>query len=286
MFIRFILIVLLSGTFSVHNYAGVVSPADRQILATFQQYALRHQIENLPVEQRIPLIARFFIGKPYKSNTLNVTKEDLPVINLRELDCVTFVENVLALACLEHYTNDITEDFVHNIVKLRYRNGEIVDYTSRFHYSTDWLYEMGQQHLLADKTLDAGGILYPQHINFMSGHISRYPMLERDPKLVTKIKSIETAISQRTYYHIPKEKILEAEKHIQEGDVILITTNIKGLDTSHLGFAARKEGRIYLLHASSLGKKVMFSQVPLQEYMQDIKHQTGIMIARICPPKQ
>lgn len=286
MFIRFILIVLLSGTFSVHNYAGVVSPADRQILATFQQYALRHQIENLPVEQRIPLIARFFIGKPYKSNTLNVTKEDLPVINLRELDCVTFVENVLALAYLEHYTNDITEDFVHNIVKLRYRNGEIVDYTSRFHYSTDWLYEMGQQHLLADKTLDAGGILYPQHINFMSGHISRYPMLERDPKLVTKIKSIETAISQRTYYYIPKEKILEAEKHIQEGDVILITTNIKGLDTSHLGFAARKEGRIYLLHASSLGKKVMFSQVPLQEYMQDIKHQTGIMIARICSPKQ
>ena len=67
---------------------------------------------------------------------------------------------------------------------------------------------------------------------------------------------------------------------IKNGDIILITTHIKGLDTSHLGFAWKKEGKTYLLHASSKGKQVMISSLPLQEYMEGIDSQSGIMLAR------
>ena len=134
------------------------SSSDQKVLNSFWKYAEEHRLGNLPVNERIPSIARFFLGTPYQSNTLNVTREELPVINLHELDCVTFVENVLALAFLEQYNQQSTEAFVLNIIRLRYRNAEIVDYTSRLHYSSDWLYEMQQAHLLTDITQFAGGI--------------------------------------------------------------------------------------------------------------------------------
>ena len=256
------------------------SSSDQKVLNSFWKYAEEHRLGNLPVNERIPSIARFFLGTPYQSNTLNVTREELPVINLHELDCVTFVENVLALAFLEQYNQQSTEAFVQNIIRLRYRNAEIVDYTSRLHYSSDWLYEMQQAHLLTDITQFAGGIPYSKQICFMSEHSQKYPQLQKDSSLLKKIKTIETAINQRTYYYIPKDKINEACNKIKNGDIFLITTHIKGLDTSHLGFAWKKEGKTYLLHASSKGKQVMISSLPLQEYMEGIDSQSGIMLAR------
>lgn len=270
-------IFLLSALYSCQ--ANGISQADRAILQKFWTYAHEHHLDSLPVNERVSYIARFFLQTPYKSNTLNVTKKELPVINLRELDCVTFVENVLALSYLPAYNQDYQETFVENIIKLRYREGKIEDYTSRLHYSSDWLYEMGKQHFLTDLTQFAGGIRFYPRVSYMSQNSKLYPPLQ-DKKLLEKIKSIETEINKRTYYYIPKDKVSEAYSKIKDGDIILITTNIGGLDTSHLGFAYKKDGKTWLLHASSKGKKVMISEQPLQEYMAGISSQSGIMIAR------
>lgn len=275
-----ILLPLFIFLFICGCQAHHISKADREILHSFWNYANRHRLTDLPVNERIPVVARYFLDTPYKSNTLNVTKEELPVINLRELDCVTFVENVLALSFLNEYNDQSITQFVENIVKLRYRNGQIEDYASRLHYSSDWLYEMQRQHFLTDITQFAGGIDFQPDLYFMSKNYDRYPPLKQDKKLLTKIKTIETAINQRTYYYIPKNKVNEACSKIKDGDVILITTNIKGLDTSHLGFALKQDGATYLLHASSQGKKVIISRKPLQEYMEGISSQSGIMVAR------
>ena len=62
------------------------SSSDQKVLNSFWKYAEEHRLGNLPVNERIPSIARFFLGTPYQSNTLNVTREELPVINLHELD--------------------------------------------------------------------------------------------------------------------------------------------------------------------------------------------------------
>lgn len=276
----FVCLSLSLLSFADCGQATTLSSADRAILTTFWKYASENRLGELPVNERIPVIARFFLDTPYKSNTLNVTREELPVINLRGLDCVTFVENVLALAFLKAYQEEAIPDFVQNIIRLRYRDGEIVDYTSRLHYSSDWLYEMQRQQFLTDITRFAGGEEIHRRIDFMSKHASRYPQLTWDKKMLEKIGEIETAITQRTYYYIPKDRIDASCDRIKNGDILLITTNIKGLDTSHLGFAYKKEGKTFLLHASSSGKKVMISDQPLQEYMQDISTQTGIMVGR------
>lgn len=273
-------ILLLTICLPLSSRAVEISKADREILQRFWIYAREHRLEEKSVSERVVPIARFFMDTPYKGNTLDIPTKEFPVINLRELDCVTFVENVLALAYLPAYNKCATAAFVDNIIRLRYRNATIEDYTSRLHYSSDWLYEMQRQGLLSDLTRQAGGVPYRKEVCFMSQHYDRYPPLKADKKLVAKIKEIETAMNKRTYHHLPKDKINEACPEIKEGDVLLITTTIKGLDTSHLGFAVKKEGKTYLLHASSDGKRVMVSGQPLQEYMAGIPSQSGIMIAR------
>lgn len=47
--------------------------------------------------------------------------EEMPVINLREFDCVTFVENTLALTFLNRYDKSETAQFVDNLIRIRYQ---------------------------------------------------------------------------------------------------------------------------------------------------------------------
>lgn len=275
-----VLLHLIVGLLCCRGTNSIISEKDQQILKQFWQYATKHQLANLPVQERIIHIAHFFLDTPYQSNTLNLSQKERIVINLHALDCVTFVENVLALAILPQYNSSNESIFIENLQSIRYRQGKIEDYCSRLHYSSDWLYELQQRHLLQDMTSTIGGIPFHPNVFFMSKHYDRYPQLQQDSTLVQKIQKIETMINQRSMYYIPKDRIDQVSQKIEQGDILLITTNIKGLDTSHLGFAYKKQGMVYLLHASSTEKKVVISKLPLQEYMAGIRSQTGIMIGR------
>ena len=278
-FICNIWLILLTRLFSSCD-SCVISEADRLVLQKFWHYAQTNHLKEQEAGERVSSIARFFLDTPYKSNTLNTADGEKLIVNLRELDCVTFVENVLALAFLPEYTSSSEDAFKKNLQKIRYRDGIIEDFTSRLHYSSDWLYEMQQNLLLKDITADLGGIKHTKEINFMSGHHELYPALKNNPQLLTKIKNMEDSINKRTHYYIPKSDIDKVYSKIKAGDIILITTNIAGLDTSHLGIAILYNGTIHLLHASSEYKKVMISLSPLKEYMAGIRSQSGIIIGR------
>ncbi|MEZ4902174.1 MAG: DUF1460 domain-containing protein [Spirosomataceae bacterium] len=71
------------------------------------------------------------------------------------------------------------------------------------------------------------------------------------------------------------------EGELQEGDIIGITSGIAGLDFNHEGFVTKKQGRAYLLHASSELKKVVIATEPLADYLQRIKKHSGIVVLRI-----
>ena len=194
---------------------------------------------------------------------------------------MTFVDNVIALARLDKYEEESIPQFQKNLQEIRYRNGEIVDYTSRLHYSSDWLYEMTCRNILEDITKEKGGIPFPNKVSFISQNWKKYPALIQDSTLVTKIIDIEKAINGRAYYYIPKEKVLPFAGQIKNGDIILITTKKKGLDTAHVGIAIENEGQVYLLHASVSDKKVSITTETLPDYLQRITSHSGIMIGRL-----
>ena len=154
------LVILFLITFSFGAFA--CSPADsvyrkdQTLLKHFFEYANKKEIAKLPINEKVVAIGRYFLETPYVGGTLDINPQEKLVVNLREFDCVTFVDNVIALARLDKYEEQSIPQFQKNLQEIRYRNGKIVDYTSRLHYSSDWLYEMTCLNLLEDITKEKG----------------------------------------------------------------------------------------------------------------------------------
>lgn len=89
-------------------------------------------------------IARELRGIPYVAKTLEVNKQEKLVVNLSQLDCTTYVENVLAIYLCIKNAKTTFDDYVHYLRMVRYQNGE-VSYPARQHYFTDWIYENTQK---------------------------------------------------------------------------------------------------------------------------------------------
>jgi len=275
-----ILLFLLTLSTAACARTDSIPREDQALLKRFFEYANRNKISQLPVNERIAAIGSYFIETPYAGGTLDINEQEQLVVNLREFDCVTFVDNVLALALMDKYDKQHLPQFLVNLKKIRYRNGKITDYTARLHYSSDWLHEMEHAGIIADATQEKGGIPFSNKVSFISRNWQKYPALQRNSSLVTKMRHIEKEINDRHYYYIPKEKVLPSAGQIKTGDIILITTHKKGLDTSHVGIAVEKNGQIHLLHASVSSKKVTLKKETLPDYLQRITSHSGIMIGR------
>jgi hypothetical protein len=153
-------------------------------------------------------------------------------------------------------------------------------YSSRLHYFSDWIYDNQRKGIVRNVTADIGGRPFRKTINFMTTHPDLYPLMKNEANL-RRMKSVERTISRRSLYYIPKRIVRVLQDRIVDGDIIAITTNTEGLDVQHVGFAVRVKNRIYLLHASSAERKVVFSQQTLYRYLMQSRTRSGIMVVRL-----
>jgi hypothetical protein len=254
---------------------------DRKLFEKLINFLKENKTPSTPPSQLILEIGKFFLGKPYVVGTLETKGAERLAINLREFDCFTFVENVVALAWCLKSREESFEGFRRVLKKTRYRNGRMQGYSSRLHYFSDWIQDNQKKGIVRDITAKIGGKSYRKTINFMTTHSDLYPAL-KDVMILRRMKSVEKAISRRLLYPVPKRFVRTLEDEIQDGDVIAITTNTEGLDVQHVGFAVRVKNRIHLLHASSAERKVVFSQQTLYQYLMQGGTRSGIMVARVC----
>jgi hypothetical protein len=67
---------------------------------------------------------------------------------------------------------------------------------------------------------------------------------------------------------------------IRNGDVIALTSTVRGLDIAHTGFALWVDGRLHLMHAPLVGRSLEISERPLAQRILGISGQDGMMVAR------
>ena len=225
-------------------------------------------------------IGKFFLGKPYVSGTLETKKSEHLIVNLRKFDCVTFVENVIALIQLLKFRKKSFEAFRRSLQKIRYRQGRLQRYTPRLHYFSDCIHDNQKKGILRDVTTEIGGRPFRKAISFMTRNPNLYPPLKNESNL-ERMKSVERTIGRRTLVFIPKKGLRRLEDRIRDGDLIAITTNREGLDVQHVGLAARMKNRIHLLHASSTEGEVVLSKRTLYRYLMESRARSGIMVARV-----
>lgn len=268
--------------------SGSWSAADWQILADKVRWATAQGFDTLPVGRSIAGIARSFVGATYTPGTLEQPGPERLVINLREFDCVTLVENVLALTAFVRRDGSglladslgAQERYASYLRQLRYRGGVVSGYPSRLHYFSDWLQEgetAGRLHLV---TSALGGVEVRAPIDFMSTHVASYPALS-DSIALGAIRDVEARLdSGPPRVVLPKDRIVAAADGIEDGDVIAASSTVPGLDVVHTGFAVWERGRLHLLHAPLQGSVVEISPRPLAERIQAITSQGGILVAR------
>jgi hypothetical protein len=253
---------------------------DRKLFVELIRFLDKKKTSTTYPDQFMLEIGKFFLGMPYVAGTLETKRVEHLVVNLREHDCFTFVENVVALTWLVKSTGKSFEAFQRLLRKIRYRQGRLQGYSSRLHYFSDWIHDNQKKGIVRDVTAEIGARPLRKAVTFMTTHPDLYPPLENAANL-RRMKSVEKAISTRPLFIIPKKALRRLENRMCDGDLIAITTNTEGLDVQHVGLAARVKNRIYLLHASSMEGKVVLSQKTLYRYLMESSSRSGIMVARV-----
>ncbi|OGU83323.1 MAG: hypothetical protein A2W11_05135 [Ignavibacteria bacterium RBG_16_35_7] len=245
------------------------------------ELAVDKKLSDKPISEIISEIGRSFLNTEYEAFTLEQEGKEQLVIHLTGLDCTTFLESTLTLSRCVKAQKTSFEDYQKELTFIRYRDGKLDGYPSRLHYFSDWIYNNSQKGIVKDVTKEIGGEPIIFNVYFMSKNPDKYKKLTESPEFIPLISKQEKAINERKYYYIPKEKVSAIEDKIHNGDLIAITTNLKGLDIGHVGIAVKEsDGRIHFLHAPLSGSKVQISENPLPEYLAAIKKHTGIIVLR------
>lgn len=268
---------------SVHlNAAVCYTKAD-----SIKVMKLLEQGKKLSKDKNIILFyARQLIGVPYVAQTLEVNKQEQLIVNLRQLDCTTYVENVLALTlCTENKKLPTFADFCYYLRMLRYEGGK-VDYPTRLHYFTAWISDNTKLGFVHEIQANSAPFTKVQtlDVDYMSQHIDNYPMQKAHPEWIQAISKMEQQVTGKKFHYIPKAQIANTSlyrKTIKDGDIIAIITSKKGLDTSHIGIAVWHKDGLHMLNASQIRHKVVEEPMLLCTYMSKHPMQIGIRIVRI-----
>jgi hypothetical protein len=265
------------------------SDTDWRVLDTKVRWAVAQRLDTLPIGTAIARLGETFVGTTYTPGTLEAPGPERIVVNLHELDCVTFIENMLAM------TRFIREDGVAALVdrpaaearyaryleEIRYRGGHLEGYPSRLHYFSEWLSDNASRGRLRLLARELGGVPDTEPLGFMSAHPTAYRQMA-DPGVPAAIRAMEQRLNAGpARWYIPEVRIAAVADQIRDGDIIAATSTLPGLDVAHTGIALWKDGQLHLLHAPLVGKAVEISALPLAQRILDIKSQDGIMVARV-----
>ncbi len=225
-----------------------------------------------------------FEGVKYGSGAKGCSADQL-LINTASFDCVTFIENFLAMAFTTYelrnnpfaFEDEIFKTFSKYLMIIRYyENQPTESWENRINYYTEQLFKLTDLGLLIHIGENSGAKLYTKKINYISSNKYKFPGIKNWKKL----KQTEKKLTERPKFYFPLDEIEKCYKPIaQEGDIVALTTTIDGLEVSHTGIITLKNGRLFFSHASQKHKKLIMEEDFL-EYLDTRSTITGIMIFR------
>lgn len=237
--------------------AAVNMPLINLSAATAAQWtALFTQAAMLAPAQRIAFWADFAaVGAVYSLDPLGegaAAKPDSdPLCDFAHVDCVTYLEQVLALATASDNTQ-----FMSKLQAIRYRESQIA-YRWRNHYFVaDWL--SNNAWLLQDISEAVGGEL----CQTMTKTISRASFFAE--KGLADCQDIPDETITTSY--IPRDKIAQIIPNLRTGDVVIMVIDKPAIFAGHVGLIRNTAPEMSLQHASSRGGKVLMQ--PLLQYFK------------------
>ena len=238
----------------------------------------------LPIGALIGKIAMELKGTPYVGFTLELSKDaEYCAVNLKGLDCVTFFEDALCMARMLKRGKSTPADLIAEVRTTRYRGGKMGDFTTRLHYTTDWLVDNEAKGVVRILTPDLPGAQpFTQKVGIMSQHPENYRQLAAHPELLPKLRLVEERINARSLKYLPMDKLAAAEHLLQTGDIVGVCTTAEGIDIAHTGLCIQDEqGVVHFMDASSARKSMRVTLEPdISTCLNWSSRLTGVMFAR------
>jgi hypothetical protein len=195
---------------------------------------------------RIERVSRSYLGTSYRLDPLGegasgeVDRD--PLFDRGRVDCLTFVEQVLAESTAER-----PADLLPQLQRIRYRDG-IVGFRTRNHFTvTDWLPH--NRWVVRDVTETLGRSRTRRMVKVID-HAAFLRSRGCDPAGARKERS-------ETNY-IPREAVPAIEERIPTASIAILVQRRPGIIAAHCGWLLRPAGKpLILRHASSLRGRVV-----------------------------
>lgn len=210
--------------------------------------------------QRIEFLSGHFLGVRYGESSLigDAGTPEVFVVNLGEVDCMTFIEYVEAMRRSSSFIQ-----FREQLKEVRYRFGRI-SFAQRNHFFTDWVEYQGAY--IEDVTAQAG-----------QSRVKKIrKILNRKEDGTDLLAGIEAA--ERDIFYIPIENLDETLiETLRTGDYLGIYSPKNGLDVSHVGILVKEGKGVFFRHASAMEQH---RSVVDQEFAGYIADKPGILVFR------
>lgn len=244
------------------------------------------QIQPFGATRRIEFVSRYLSGRKYrpetktrikKQNAKKVEKREannaapLPVdflrTSMRYLDCMTYVEHVLAISSSRK--PEYQKEFLCHLVNIMFNaNGEPLQNHLRNHFTSHW----------ADINEKKGYL-----INVARNHphaVCRKLFLNRvgTNRTFYVEDSFMIAANPQSQWYFPLETVMAKKTGLQSGDIVALVTDKEGLDVTHMGFFIKKAGKDWLRHASIKLNRIVDQE--FYQYLREHKTVKGLMVMR------
>jgi hypothetical protein len=248
----------------------------RQNLSAFtpEQWKTAFTLANqLPLGQRITFWADFAaVETTYVLDPLGEgagqTPDANPLFDFTQVDCVTYAEQVFALALSSEYAA-----FSKTLPRIRYCDGRVA-FRWRNHYLvSDWL--PANAWFIRDVTDDVGAAT----LKTMTKTIARGKFFaDKGLRQYAEIPDEQATVS-----YIPRDRIGDVLPKLQSGDLVIFVIDTPGIIAGHTGLIRVNGNSVLLQHASATAKTVV--TLPLRDYLRTAPARfLGFKIARPYQP--
>jgi hypothetical protein len=198
------------------------------------------------IGERVERLSALFVGVPYGDLPLGEGSgvEPQPRWRVDLVDCQTFVETVLAMANAKSLARAraILDD-------IRYAGDPPqVSFATRNHFSeAQWLPSNGAKGYLREQTLEVDPRASSTTLTLHRAEWENVPGLKR-------LASARIPEGEFQIHYLTLDAAKKRARSIEPGSILLVVRQHdpkRVVRISHMGFVVRKEGRMYVRHASS-----------------------------------
>lgn len=204
------------------------------------------------LNKRLDYFSQQLLGRPYRLGPMGEGHldriDDKPLVYLDSVDCMTYVENVVALAMAKS-----EKSLFRQLQRLRYKGGNI-SYITRKHYMLDdWVGE-GKYAKVVPMEGEVSVTRTMPKKEFFKSHNLKYTGKEKPLKI----------------RYMPLDKAIEMAKKPYTGAMkvlgVAFVASSDKIDVTHTGLVVFTPGKKPVLrHASSIKKQVV--ELPLADYL-------------------